>query len=245
MPIIDLQCHFGVTPETRALSAPSLEEARAYADQYGIEALCFASHEASADLPGGSARLDEALKGDARFRGWLSLSVHQPGLSLELAGKYLRLERWMGARFEQEVEADALTNAGGRELLNGLRRFSKPILVTITSPDTFSAALESARQFSTLRFLFNPQSEELTTDVMAAVKEQLNVALVPVASYTERDVLAQAVATMGERGERRVLWASDWGRFSPAIALGAIRDAGITAPQRERILYRNARELLI
>ena len=245
MPIIDMQCHFGVAPETRAVPRADLAEALAYADQYAVEALCFASHEATTDLAGGNARLDQALQAQPRFRGWLSLSVHQPALSIDLAGYYLRLERWVGARFEQADEGDALVNAGGREILNGLRRFTKPVLVTVTSPDTLQAALAAADELSTLRFLLCPQSEELTGDTIASMREHLNTALVPVAAFTERDMLAQAVRSLGERGERRVLWASDWGRFSPAIALGAIRDAGITAPQRERLLYRNARELLI
>jgi predicted TIM-barrel fold metal-dependent hydrolase len=245
MPIIDMQCHFGVAPETRAVPRAELSEALAYADQYAVETLCFTSHEATNDIGGGNARLDQALQGQPRFRGWLSLSVHQPALSIDLANYYLRLERWVGARFDQEGEDDALTHAGGREILNGLRRFSKPVLVTVTSPDTLQSVLAAADELSTLRFLICPQSEELTADAIAAMREHLNTALVPVAAFTERDMLAQAVRSLGERGERRVLWASDWGRFHPATALGAIKDAALPGPQRERILYRNAREFLM
>lgn len=245
MPIIDLQCHFGVSPETKAVPRAELSEALVYADQYAVETLCFTSHEATTDMAGGNARLDAALQKQPRFRGWLSLSVHQPALSLDLASNYLRLERWAGARFEQSNESEALSHAGGREILNGLRRFSKPVLVTVTSPDTLQSALDAADELSTLRFLLCPQSEEMTLDTIAAMREHLNTALVPVAAFTERDMLAQAVRSLGERGERRVLWASDWGRFHPATALGAIKDAALPAPQRDRILYRNAREFLM
>ena len=244
MPIIDLQCHFGVSPETRALPQPSLADALSYADQYGVETLCFTSHEAVTDIDGGNARLDEELKKQPRFRGWLNLSVHQAELSIELSGKYFRTERWIGARFEQAGHGDTLLMAGGRDILNGLRRHGKPILATVSSPETLTAVIEAAREFHTLRFFINPQSEELTGDAVAAIREQLNISIVPVAAYTERDVLGHAAQTLGERGERRILWASDWGRFHPATALGAVRDAALTAPQRERFLYRNARELM-
>jgi hypothetical protein len=245
MPIIDMQCHFGLSPETRAVPRAELSEALAYADQYAVETLCFASHEATTDLAVGNARLDQALQAQPRFRGWLSLSVHQPALSMDLATYYLRLERWVGARFDQESLAEALSHGGGREILNGLRRFTKPVLVTVTSPETLQAVLEASHELSTLRFLLCPQSEALTWDTIAAMREYLNTSLVPVAAFAERDMLAQAVASLGERGERRVLWASDWGRFHPATALGAIKDAALPAPQRDRLLYRNARELLI
>lgn len=245
MPIIDLQCHFGIAPETKAVPRTELSDALAYADQYAVETLCFTSHEATTDMAGGNARLDQALQNQPRFRGWLGLSVHQPALSLDLAAYYLRLERWAGARFDQFNESEALTHAGGREILNGLRRFSKPVFVTVTSPDTLQSALDVADELSTLRFLLCPQSEEMTGDTIAAMREHLNTALVPVAAFTERDMLAQAVRSLGERGERRVLWASDWGRFHPATALGAIKDAALPAPQRDRILYRNAREFLM
>ena len=244
MPIIDLQCHYGVTPETRAVGAPSLDLARAYADQYGVEFLCFTSAEAATDLVGGHARLDEVLKTDNRFRGWLNLSTHQPQLSLELAGQYFRSGRFIGVRFEQNGEDDALHMAGGYEVLNGLRRHGKPVLVTVTTPSTLNAVIAAAREFHTLRFLINPQNEALTVDALEAIKEVLNIALVPVAAFTERDILARAVDNLGERGERRILWASDWGRFHPATALGAIRDAAIKGPQRERLLYRNAHEFV-
>jgi hypothetical protein len=40
------------------------------------------------------------------------------------------------------------------------------------------------------------------------------------------------------------LWGSDWGRHHPAGALGMIKDSAISTLQRERIGYRNARELM-
>jgi len=62
-----------------------------------------------------------------------------------------------------------------------------------------------------------------------------------VAAYAERDVVAHAVHVLGER---RIAWASDWGRFHPAAALGMIRDSALSGPQRERVGYRNARDLI-
>ena len=49
---------------------------------------------------------------------------------------------------------------------------------------------------------------------------------------------------MAVLGDRRVLWASDWGACHPAAALGMIKDSAISVAQRERLTYRNAKELL-
>jgi predicted TIM-barrel fold metal-dependent hydrolase len=59
--------------------------------------------------------------------------------------------------------------------------------------------------------------------------------------YTERGVLERAFAILGER---RVLWGSDWGACQPAAALGMIKDSTLSGPQRERMTYRNAKDLL-
>ncbi|MDQ3815350.1 MAG: amidohydrolase [Armatimonadota bacterium] len=241
MPLIDLQCHFGATATTLAMQPPDLAQATAYADQFGVELLCFAASEATTDLEGGNARLAQALVADKRFRGWLSLSIHQPDKSQELARQYLTRAAWAGARFEQTTDGDAITAAGGHEIVNALRRYSRPLLVTVTSPATLRAVIEAAREFHTLRFIVSPQNDQLMSDVIPAIKETLNLSFLPVAAYAERDVVAQAVATMGER---RILWGSDWGRYHPAAAIGMIKDSAITPMQRERIGYRNAREWL-
>lgn len=244
MPLIDLSCHLGVTAATLACPPPGLDAVRAYADQFGVEVLCVAASEANTDLHGGNARLAEMLMQDARFRGWLTLSVHQPELSLHLAAHYFRQSRWAGARFEQTHDADDIGEAGGHEILNGLRRYSLPIFLTVHSQSGLHAAVAAAREFHTLRFLVSPQNEELSSDILPAVRDVLNISIVPVAAYVERDVIAQAIHILGERGERRVFWGSEWGRFHPAAALGMMKDAAITPTQRDRIMYRNAHELL-
>jgi len=241
MPLIDLQCHFGVTPQAMAIRPPVLAQASAYADRFGIEMLCFSAREAAADMDGGNARLGQMLATDKRFRGWLSLSPHHPEQSQLLARKYLVKPNWVGARFEQDEDADAISSAGGLEVLNNLRRYSRPVLITASTPATLAAAIFVARELSTLRFLLSPQSEALTANAVAAIKETVNMALLPSVAFTERGVVEQAIETLGER---RVMWGSDWGAYQPAAALGMIKDSALSPAQRERIIYRNAKELL-
>lgn len=242
MPLIDLHCHLGTTPETLALAPPAASAARAYADQFGVETLCFSAGLASSDLSGGVDDLVELLGADPRFRGWLTLDIHQTEKSAELARKYLVKTAFCGALIEQKSDADALTSAGGREVLNALRRYSKPVLVTVSSPATLEAAIHAAREFSTLKFLISPQDEHLTPVAVPAMKEAINCVFLPVAAFAERDVIAMAVGVLGER---RVAWASDWGRFAPSAALGMIRDCALGALSRERVGLRNARDILV
>ena len=158
-----------------------------------------------------------------------------------MARQYLLKSNWVGARFEQENDADSIATAGGREVLNALRRYSRPILVTARTPATLAALVEIAREFHTVKFLLCPQTEALTSNAIPAIKETVNVAFLPSVIYTEHGVIERALAVLGDR---RVLWCSDWGACQPAAALGMVKDCVLTTNQRERLTYRNAKELL-
>ena len=241
MPLIDLQCHYGVTPQAMAVRPPELAQASAYADRFGIELLCFSSREAASDMDGGNAQLMEMLKVDKRFRAWVTLSPHQPDQSQTLARFYLVKPLWIGARFEQNNDADAINSAGGIAVLNNLRRYSRPILVTASTPATLAAAISVAKGFPNMRFVLSPQSEALTASSVAAIKDTVNMSLLPSVAFTERGVVEQAIATLGER---RVLWGSDWGAYQPSSALGMVKDSALSPAQRDRMIYRNAKELM-
>ncbi|HEX8552035.1 MAG TPA: amidohydrolase family protein [Abditibacteriaceae bacterium] len=241
MPVIDLQCHFGAVAGALAVRPPDIDAASGYANDIDAQRLCFSSDEAATDLDGGNTRLGEALKTDARFRGWLTLSVHQPTLSQTLARKYLTKSAWVGARFESRSDADTIDAAGGHVVLNALRRYGRPVLLAVWTPAALHAVLGAAREFHTLKFIVAPQTEELTSDSIPAIKELINISWLPSAAYAERDVLAQAVEAIGER---RVLWGSDWGKLHPAAALGLLGESAVSGAQRERIAFRNAHDLL-
>lgn len=241
MALIDLICHYGIQQETLSLNSASAEDAKAYADRLKLDILCFISSEAALDLDGGNAHLKQLLTTDNRFRGWLTLSQHQPDLSIKLAHENLTKPQWIGAAFSQTNDGDALNTENGLELLNSLRRFGRPILLTVTSPHTLEAAIAVAKAINQMRFIIAPQSASLTSNAIPAMKTILNLSLLPSVQFAERDVIAEAVETIGER---RILWGSDWGLCNPTAALGMIKDSVITALARERIAFRNANELL-
>jgi predicted TIM-barrel fold metal-dependent hydrolase len=241
MPLVDLHATLGPTPETLALVPNEAESARTYADQFGVDVMCFSAPLAQFDLAGGNAMLAEQLRIDPRFRGWVTLSIHQPEQSSELARRYLLKEQFCGTLIRCCSDSDALTTQGGHEVLNALRRYSKPVLVEVGSAMTTEAVIQVAREFPTMKFLVSPQNEELTRVVVPAMKEVVNTLFLPVAAFAERDIMAQATQTLGDR---RVVWCSSWGRFHPIVAMGMIRDSALSASQRERVGSRNARDVL-
>jgi len=241
MPLIDLHCHIGTSAQTRAIKPLEFGSLKSYADQFGIDVFCVSAPQAAFDIDGGSAYLASQIATDPRARGWLSLSIHNPDHSAELARKYLVKTGFCGAIIEPDSPADVITSQGGRDVLNSLRRYSKPVLVYANSPETLLAAVDAAKEFPALKFLISPQDEHLTRITPAAMKEAVNAFFLPVAGHAERDIIATAVEVLGER---RVMWASNWGSFHPAAALGMIRDSALTSSQRERVSLRNARELL-
>ena len=239
---IDLHCYLGTTPDTRALNAPDVAAAKTYAEQGQFEALCFSSPLASFDLVGGNSHLAEQTRGDKRFRAWMTASIHRPELSGDLARLYLVKPRFCGTLIEQKTDGDLITSQGGRDVLNALRRYSRPVMVTVSTPANLEAVVIAAREFSSLKFAVSPQTVELTRVAATAIKEVVNTIFVPVVSYAERDVIAGAMQTLGDR---RVAWSSGWGRFSPVAALGMARDSTISAGQQERYTYKTASELLV
>jgi predicted TIM-barrel fold metal-dependent hydrolase len=241
MALIDLICHYGIQLETLSLNSASVEDAKVYADRLKLDILCFISSEAALDLAGGNAHLQQLLTTDKRFRGWLTLSQHQPDLSTKLAHENLTKPQWIGAAFSQATDGDAMNTENGLEILNSLRRFGRPILLTVTSPHTLEAAIAVAKAINQMRFIIAPQSASLTSNAIPAMKTILNLSLLPSVQFAERDVIAEAVEVIGER---RILWGSDWGLCNPTAALGMMKDSAITASARERIAFRNANELL-
>ena len=241
MPVIDLQCHHGAIAGALAVRPPDMAHASAYADEIGADLLCFSSDEAATDLEGGSERLHGALSTDARFRAWLTLSVHQPEISQTLARRYLTKSAWIGARFEARDDADSIDAAGGMVVLNALRRYSRPVLLAVWTTASLRAAIAAAHAMPSMKFVIAPQNEGLTTDSIPAMREAVNTMWLPSAMYAERDVLAQAVAALGER---RVLWGSDWGKLHPSAALGMVDESALSGAQRERLTFRNAHDLL-
>ncbi|MEO6907880.1 MAG: amidohydrolase family protein [Abditibacteriaceae bacterium] len=241
MALIDLLCHYGVLQETLSLNTASAEDAKAYADRMKLDTLCFISSEAALDLDGGNAHLQKLLNSDTRFRGWLTLSQHQLDLSTKLAHENLTKPQWIGVAFSQSNDGDSVNTENGIELINSLRRFGRPILLTVTSPHTLDAAIAVAKAINHLRFIIAPQSASLTSNAIPAMKSILNLSLLPSVQFAERDVIAEAVEAIGER---RILWGSDWGICNPTAAMGMIKDSAITTSARERIAFRNASELL-
>lgn len=241
MPLVDLHATLGATSETLALVPQEAAAACAYADQFGVDVLCFSAPLAAFDLAGGNAYLASQLGADPRFRGWVTLSIHQPEQSSELARRYLLKEKFCGALLRGRDDTDALTSQGGHEVLNALRRYSKPVLVEVESPLTMDSVIQVAREFPTMKFLISPQTEDLTRVVVPAMKEVVNTLFLPVAAFAERDIVAQATQILGDK---RVVWCSSWGRFHPIVAMGMIRDSALSATQRERVGSRNARDVL-
>lgn len=241
MALIDLFCHYGIQEASLSLNQATKEDAQAYADRVKLSDMCFISSEAALDLNAGNAHLHEMLQTDKRFRGWLTLSQHQPELSIKLAHQYLTKSQWIGAAFSQRSDGDAVNTDSGLETINSLRRFGRPILLTVTSPHTLQAAITVAKSISQLRFIIVPQSALLTSNAIPAIKNILNLSLLPSVQHAERDVIAEAAEVIGER---RILWGSDWGICNPTAAMGMIKDSAISPAQRERITFRNATELL-
>jgi predicted TIM-barrel fold metal-dependent hydrolase len=73
------------------------------------------------------------------------------------------------------------------------------------------------------------------------VSEVANIAVVVSGLLTERGIVEQSIALLGER---RVLFGSGMLRIHPACGLGAVQEADLTERQRSMVTDANTRQWL-
>ncbi|MFA0758313.1 MAG: hypothetical protein PVTTEEND_001248 [Candidatus Fervidibacter sp.] len=213
-----------------------------YADRYGMTTVCVASAEAMrGDLQLGNRKIAETVARNPRLRGYLIANPNHPDESAEDMKRYLGREGFVGIVLPPPSLSHPLSSWRTTELVKMARRYDVPFVAFAETSDDAQALVALTKSFAGIRFLMVPLQGCDWWAALKIVSEVANIAVVVSGLLTERGIIEQSIALLGER---RVLFGSGMLRIHPACGLGAVQEADLTERQRSMVTDANARQWL-
>ncbi|MBI3920512.1 MAG: amidohydrolase family protein [Armatimonadetes bacterium] len=239
MPVIDVHAHWGVFPFATRMA--SVADINGILERFDIEKCLLSSAEAIVhDFVKGNQLLAEAIAGQPRLLGYVTINPNYIEASLEELKKYLYKENFVGVKFHTEYTGVAINAPETNECFNACRRYDKPILIHCFGSQQVEQLLAVVEEFQSLNFIMGHMGGNAWKDGVEQAAEHFNLFLEPCATLADRDKIHYAIDKMGDR---RVLFGSDLTLINPAFVAGMVRDANISVQQKERMFYKNAKEL--
>lgn len=212
------------------------------AERYNIGIICIASAEAMrGDLALGNRRVAELVSQNAKFRGYVVVNPNHLEASAEEMKRYLLRPNFLGIVIPPPSLAHPLNSWRTLELIKMARRYDCPFVTFIETSEDAQALVALTKSFSGIRFLMVPLQGSDWWAALKIVEDVPNISVVVSGLLTERGIVEQAVALLGER---RVLWGSAMTRTHPTRSLGMVQEAELAERQRNMIAEINARHWL-
>ena len=223
-----------------ALGRPfGIEGVKKALDRFGIEtALLIPRLAVDADFLQGNKDLLEAIKSDDRLYGYLVVNPVFPEEAIKLMRQAMVVPKFVAMAMFQGASKPFPNLDDCREVLNAYRRFSKPVMLEVSSCDAISAAEQIAAEFPTIKFILGSMGGMDWKGVMC-LSRLLNVHL-ETSGTLDSEKIEEAVESFGPR---RVLFGSDLPFANPASMLALIQSSNIPKDIMSRILDTNARNL--
>ena len=218
---------FGIEGVTKAL------------DRFGIEAAILVPRLAvDADFVQGNRELLEAMKSDDRLYGYLVVNPVFCEESIKLMRQAMIHPEFVAMAMFQGASKPYPNLDDCRELLNAYRRFTKPVMLNVESPEAVAAAEQIAGEFSTIKFILGSMGGKAWKCVMGLGK-RLNLHL-ETSGALDSEKIEEAVESFGPR---RIMFGSDLPFANPASILALIQSSNIPEDVMIRILDTNAKTL--
>jgi predicted TIM-barrel fold metal-dependent hydrolase len=208
-------------------------------DRFGIEtAILIPRLAVDADFLQGNRELLEAIQGDDRLFGYLAVNPVFPEESIRLMRQAMPLPKFVATAMFRGASKPFPNLDDCREVLNAYRRFTKPVMLDVTSCDAISAAEQIAAEFPTIKFILGSMGGKDWKGVMS-LGRLLNVHL-ETSGTLDSEKVEEAVESFGPR---RVLFGSDLPFANPASMLALIQSSNVAKDVMTRILDTNAKNL--
>lgn len=212
------------------------------AERYNIVTICIASAEAMrGDLSLGNRRVAELVSQNAKFRGYVVVNPNHLEASAEEMKRYLLRPNFLGVVIPPPSLAHPLNSWRTLELIKMARRYDCPFVTFTETSEDAQALVALTKSFSGIRFLMVPLRGSDWWAALKIVEDIPNISVVASGLLTERGIVEQAVALLGER---RVFWGSAMTRTHPTRSLGMVQEAELTERQRNMITEINAKHWL-
>jgi predicted TIM-barrel fold metal-dependent hydrolase len=239
MPAIDCHVHFGPMPFLA--HRQGLDDLERLLRQFAVERACVCSSLAAAgDLAAGNSELADAIEGRPFFLGLVMINANFPDQSLEEMRKHLSSSDFRGVKLDLTHQTQRLTSGSVQELVKALLRFDKPLLVHLRGIQDLEGLAETAAAFPSEKIVVADMGGSAWPEFIELASELTNLVLACGGGTADRDKIKEAIDIIGPR---RVIFGSGCPLVHPAFALGMVRDSDISAPMKDRVLYRNASEI--
>jgi predicted TIM-barrel fold metal-dependent hydrolase len=237
MPGIDICAVLGEGVWARA----DLEGALRTMQRARLDRMALASGRALAgDVISGNAELKAALDGQPALAGWVTVNPVDAEISAQELRRYAGSSNFLGVRLDARVSRSQLRSDAVREIVNGYRRYSKPVLVTVRDEREVMELEQLAREVTTLKFIAGGAGGDAWMACGAMAKRAVNVLLEPFTGGCHRGKIEALAAAIGSH---RILFATGYPDQNPGAALGLLADAALSDGEKQAILSGNARRL--
>ncbi len=242
MKIIDVHAHYGkwFIPTNKNSIKDTLEIMR----KNNIERAILSSSLAIIyNFVEGNRELSKVIEGYKNLFGYIFLNPNYIQLSLKEMNKYLSRENFVGLKLYSNGYINQPLNCEGhRRFLQLLAEDypEKGVILFHCWFQSVSQLIELAKEFPTLKFIMGHMGGIEWREAVEKAKEVKNLYLEICSGYPLRNKIEDAVEAVGVQ---RVLFGSDMTLLDPGSSLGMVLDAEIPSEKKERILYKNAKEL--
>ncbi len=241
MPLVDAYAELGWWTMRRR-EGDEVAVMEQFAKRYNIGTLCLASAEAMrGDLALGNRKVAELVARYPRFRGYVVVNPNHLEASAEEMRRYLTREGFLGIVLPPPSLAHPFNSWRTVELVKMARRYDCPFVAFVETSEDAQALVGLTKAFAGIRFLMVPLKGSDWWAALKIVEDVANISLVVSGLLTERGIVEQGMALLGER---RLLWGSAQTRIHPLCSLGMVQEAEITERQRAMIVETNARHWL-
>jgi len=234
--VIDIHCHLGrwefPIPTERATDLLRLMR------QAGVERAIASSAEAIIyDLTAGNRWLADEIAGHPELLGYVVVNPTYLDLSCQEMDRYYRQPNFVGAKLHCDYAGAPTSSEKTRRLLEAVARRGKPLKVHVAGGDALQALREVA--------LAHPEWAIVKAhgggrEAAEEVADAPNIYFEFASSRCSSQAIRGALDVLGTE---RLMFGSDATLLSMCSMLGAYHDAGLTAEEREKILFGNARRV--
>ncbi len=209
-------------------------------ERYSIEIAVLTSRLAvECDFRRGNEELHEALKTDERLYGYLVVNPNYPEESIELMRLKMNSAKFVAAALHFGATKPYPNLEDYDEILNGYRRFTKPVFVNASCLAAVDAVDEMAKAFPGIKFILGSMGGPDWKEAVNVADNRVNVFLETSGSY-DSEKIQEAVERVGAH---RILFGSDQPAADPASMLALIKSSGISDDAMAKIAGQNARKL--
>lgn len=241
MPIIDVHAHWGPWPFHMDVGSARLN--LELMDRYGIDLqLVSASEAVTYDAVAGNAALNEVLAHQPRLRGYAVVNPNRIEESTADLRRCLATGRFAGAKIHTTYPGRAIGSPQMRDAFALLDEVGVPLLLHTWSTDV--ALLPGLlADFPRLRVIVGHAGGDAWVEAAHAAAACDRLYLEHCRTVADAGRIAYARRAGVPVGQ--LLFGTDSTLVDPCVALGVVRDADLTAHEREQVLWRNAAELFL